>query len=110
MDVIMRPLDTLQMPTVINVRGLRPNDPSVLYCGRGFGGWAHSPLHNPFKNGTREENIEQFRHYLWERIKKGELIHEIANIREDEQLGCWCAPQACHCDVILKARQYILNR
>lgn len=61
---------------------------------------------NPFKigeDGTREEVIEKFRLYLWEQIKAGKISKEQLVELEDKRLGCFCAPQACHGDVIVKA-------
>lgn len=67
------------MLTVVNVKGLMPNDPSVIYLGRWAGGWKGSPLYNPFSHLhyshatyttlTREQSIECFRHYFWAAIQ-----------------------------------------
>jgi len=61
---------------------------------------------NPFvigRHGTREEVIEKYRHWvmnsdesdaIWIRAHLGEL--------KGKTLGCWCAPDACHGDVLLE--------
>lgn len=68
-----------------------------IYCGR----WnpkvpIHSKWHNPFKNGTREENIKSFIEYL---INNETLMSEIKELK-GKRLACWCAPQDCHCDIL----------
>lgn len=54
---------------------------------------------NPYtigKDGTREEVIEKYRKWLHNhptlRGQAGELV--------GKRLGCWCAPCACHGDVL----------
>lgn len=74
-----------------------------VYCGRG------SPLGNPFiigKHGTRTEVIEEYRTHF-EANKFGfygeEQLNHIKKIYVNHgqvNLVCWCAPKACHCDVI----------
>lgn len=64
---------------------------------------------NPFVmniDGDREEVIEKFRKYLWKQIKKGNItIAELVEL-DGEVLGCFCKPQACHGDVIVKAVEW----
>lgn len=77
-----------------------------VYIGRG------SLWGNPFKigaDGTREEVIERFRLYLWEQIKAGRISKEQLLGLEGKRLGCFCAPQACHGDIIVKAVQWAKN-
>lgn len=75
-----------------------------VYIGRG------SMWGNPFKigaDGTREEVIQKFRLYLWEQIKAGKISKEQLVELEDKRLGCFCKPQACHGDVIVKAVKWV---
>ena len=78
-----------------------------IYMGRG------SVLGNPFligKDGDREEVIELYRSWLWDRIKEpgrdkkiwGELkrLLEIWKIDGELTLSCFCFPKRCHCEVI----------
>ena len=77
-----------------------------VYIGRG------SLWGNPFKigaDGTREEVIEKFRLYLWEQIKAGKISKEQLVELEGKRLGCFCAPQACHGDIIVKAIKWAKN-
>lgn len=65
-----------------------------VYIGRG------SPWGNPFvigKDGTREEVIAKFRVWAEQAIGKEWLAPLIG-----KDLVCFCAPQACHGDVLLE--------
>eukprot|EP01080_Neovahlkampfia_damariscottae_P011258 gene11258-4077_t len=61
-----------------------------------------SPWANPFKvdkKMTREKSIDQYETYIRKKIKNGELdLKEL----EGKTLGCWCKPQSCHGDTLLK--------
>lgn len=78
---------------VINVRSNAPHQ----YIGRGtyFG--------NPFyigRDGTRDEVILKYTRYI---VKKPDLWEHIDGLIEDgRDLGCHCAPLACHGDVLLR--------
>jgi len=64
-----------------------------VYIGRP-GKWG-----NPFnigKDGTREEVIEKYREWIQTQPKLLASLHEL----EGKILGCWCAPKACHGDVL----------
>ena len=67
--------------------------PHDVYCGR------PSKWGNPFeigKDGDRTEVI--FKHRAW-LIKNHELMAQMWEL-QDLTLGCWCAPQDCHCDTL----------
>lgn len=71
-------------------------EPYTHYIGR------PSILGNPFeigKDGTREEVIAKFER--WARYSS-EVMEVIERLPADAVLGCWCAPKACHGDVIVK--------
>jgi hypothetical protein len=54
---------------------------------------------NPFaigKDGTREQVIEKYRSWI---PTQPELIAALPELK-DKVLGCWCAPKACHGDVL----------
>jgi hypothetical protein len=95
---------------IINLKGkgIKPNDPSVVYCGRQmFGGWHRSPLCNPFKegkDGSREEVIAKYRDHLLERIEAEDaaILTALDALTPDSVLACWCKPKPCHCDVIVE--------
>lgn len=56
---------------------------------------------NPFiigKDGTREEVIEKYRNWILNNEYLMSRLHEL----KGKTLGCWCAPKACHGDVLLE--------
>jgi hypothetical protein len=73
-------------------------DPSYdVYIGRWNPKVPHKSIwHNPFKDGTREENIQNFREYL---LKSPELMAKLPELK-GKKLACWCAPKECHGDVL----------
>ena len=105
------------MTTLINISGIPHNQiafrigpvsyckDNYLYIGRG------SIWGNPFKvgkDGTRSEVIELYRKHLWNSprliayLKDGWL--------EGKALGCFCAPKACHGDVLIRASKYYTQK
>jgi len=66
-----------------------------VYIGRG------SKWGNPFvigKDGNREEVISKYEAYI---MNRPDLIAALPELK-DRILGCWCAPKACHGDILLK--------
>jgi hypothetical protein len=56
---------------------------------------------NPFtigKDGTREEVIEKYETWIQTQPDLLSSLHEL----KGKTLACWCAPQACHGDVLVK--------
>ena len=95
----------MDVTTVVNLKGHRddPGFADVVYVGRALrrGGWdlAGSPLANPFRlgrDGTRAEVVARYREYL---LSRPDLLALLPGLR-GKRLGCWCAPEACHADVI----------
>ena len=83
------------MPKVYNAY-----DPYIpkgaVYIGRG------SPYGNPVvigKDGTRSEVIEMYRKWVY---NNPEMIAKIRAELPGKDLVCYCAPKACHGDVILE--------
>lgn len=67
--------------------------PHDVYIGR------PSKWGNPFRigrDGTRAEVIAKYRAYL---LGSPVLMAALPELR-GKVLGCWCAPQACHGDVL----------
>ena len=63
---------------------------------------------NPFvigKDGTREEVIRKYESMLRENIYLMSAMNE--TFQDDSILGCYCAPLACHGDVIIKVLEEI---
>lgn len=79
------------MTTVVHCK----REPYDVYIGRP-GIWG-----NPYeigKDGTREEVIAKYEAHL---LSSPELMARLPELR-GKVLGCWCAPQACHGDVLAK--------
>lgn len=68
---------------------------------------------NPFvigHDGSRADVIRKYRTWFWEQVEAGGALAEAfaklldrARAGEDINLVCWCAPLACHGDVIKQA-------
>ncbi|HJQ46196.1 MAG TPA: DUF4326 domain-containing protein [Amycolatopsis sp.] len=65
--------------------------------------WPESDFANPFVKEAKSDRAAMVRHYreylegrpdLVRRLRNGELA--------GRALGCWCAPQPCHGDVLLE--------
>ena len=81
-----------------------PGEPYDVYIGRAnpSHGLKKSDWHNPFKegrDGTREEVIAKFERYLLE--QRPDLVEKLPELR-GKVLACWCAPERCHGDVLLR--------
>ena len=92
--------------TVVHLKikgGIKVQDCDV-YIGRGMkrGGWdlKQSPLHNPFSVNAygRDSAIRKYRRHL---LRSPQLLALLPALR-GKRLGCWCAPEACHGDVIVE--------
>ncbi len=86
------------MTTVVRV-----NDPCGwdVYIGRAnrFRHLKASVWANPFvvgRDGTRDEVIQKYRAHL---LANPVLLERLPELR-GKRLACWCAPQACHGDVL----------
>lgn len=78
--------------TVVNIR--REN--YQIYIGR------PSKWGNPFsigRDGTREEVIKKYTHYLDEKLQQEPYFLEPLR---GKVLGCYCKSLACHGDIIVK--------
>lgn len=84
----------MQRPRVYNKRDARsPAD--AVYVGR------PSDWGNPYfigHHGSREECVEKFR----EHIKQNRSLMARIGELKGKNLVCWCAPKACHGDVLLE--------
>ena len=62
---------------------------------------------NPFligRHGTREEVIERYRSWLWQKVKSGEI--PLAQLAALNGKKLACHPQPCHGDVLAKAARW----
>lgn len=93
----------------MRVVNLKHNQPYTVYIGRPRYGQPPNPLANQFSHLpkslakyqtiTREESIERFREYA---RQTPIVLAAIERLKETDVLGCWCAPLACHGDVIIE--------
>lgn len=83
------------MPVVLNkYRGGIPR--GAVYIGRP-GKWG-----NPFaigEHGTRDEVVAKYREWI---LGQPELMAQAAHELRGKDLVCFCAPKACHGDVLLE--------
>jgi hypothetical protein len=77
-----------------------------IYIGRGRGSMWGNP-YNIGEYGAREEVIELYKMHLWKQIKQGKITREDLLALDGKRLGCFCKPQACHGDVIVKAVEWV---
>ena len=79
--------------TVVNLY----KEPYDVYIGRRGKGQS-GKWGNPFRNGTREENIARFEAYL---LSNKELMQDLHELK-GKRLGCFCSPKPCHGDILKK--------
>ena len=76
-------------------------EPNEVYIGRAVprSGFKASIWGNPFKlgkDGTREECMAKYRAAL---LANPDLLSRLPELK-GKVLGCWCAPEACHGDIL----------
>lgn len=85
------------MPIVYNQYSCEPSVKSQsVYIGR------PSKWGNPFvigKHGSREEVVAKFEEYI---LGKPELLAASKEELKGKDLMCFCAPRACHGDVLVR--------
>lgn len=62
-------------------------------------GTSTAPLASPFRpgpDGTRQEVVDKYRIHL---LSRPDLLALLPALR-GRRLGCWCAPERCHAEVI----------
>jgi hypothetical protein len=62
--------------------------------------WPESPYANPFvglRADGRTTMVEKYREWLHQRP---DLLAKIPEELAGRAVGCWCAPEACHADVL----------
>ena len=105
--------------TVVNCR----RAPYDTYIGRGGdpetgepGEWGNPFSHRPSRVpgvivvGSRQEAIRRYRRWLWEQIRSGEVSLEALAALHGKRLGCWCAPDPCHGEVLAAAAAWAWGR
>ena len=78
--------------------------PNHVYIGRNMSfyikGTFASKWQNPFsvKKYGRDACLEKFEEY----IKNNNELYDQLDELENKELGCWCHPQKCHGDILIK--------
>ncbi len=60
------------------------------------------PLDDPKDDAKRRDVIEQYRVWFLQEVERDEAFREAVQAVRGKDLGCWCAPRACHGDVIIE--------
>lgn len=90
------------MTTAVNLR----KEKYDVYCGRGsiFGNpYTHLPIEKTkaqFQVKTIEEAIQKYREYFYNKIENDSDFLDAVLRLKDKKLGCYCAPNPCHVDII----------
>ena len=80
-----------------------------VYIGRAGKFGPGSKFANPFwmsDESQRPVVIQKFRQHLWAEIKAGRITKEEILELDGKKLGCFCAPKACHGDVLVAAIEW----
>lgn len=91
------------MPRKARLRGEPPKRSMVVDCRKeAYDVYIGRPSvwGNPFhigRHGTREEVIAKYREWI---LARPTLIERARRELKGKQLGCYCAPLACHGDVL----------
>lgn len=67
---------------------------------------------NPFivgRDGSRDEVVAAYRAWLWAEIRAGRISKAELAALHGKRLGCWCAPKACHADVLTSAAAWAMG-
>jgi hypothetical protein len=82
-------------------------DPYDVYIGRPSR-WGNPYSHLADSRATavvdsRDKAIAAYRIHLWAQVRDGEVTLEDLAELHGKTLGCWCAPKACHGEVLVAA-------
>lgn len=94
------------MATVVNKYKVNMDDPDIVYIGRGSI-WGNP---YPMKAKSLEERmrvIDQYRRHLWHQIQTDEVTAEMIMALDGKRLACYCAPRACHGDVLVDCLNWL---
>jgi hypothetical protein len=87
------------LPYVVKVN--RKHDNFTLYIGREMPRLLQSKWHNPFhvwQCDSSTDCIRRYEKYIRGNVDLMAAIHELS----DQALGCWCYPNFCHGDVLVR--------
>ncbi|KXS17893.1 hypothetical protein M427DRAFT_54140 [Gonapodya prolifera JEL478] len=110
------PTPSAPLATVVNTKNIKNisewlKQPGNVYIGRGMPATDRRPTipasewGNPFKiaaDSSRELVIAQYEEYIRARLDVEPDVKDRLLALEGKTLACWCAPLACHGDVIVR--------
>lgn len=110
---------TLISPILINLKGkrdilgpqLQKSQANMIYIGRQMymGGWKlpKSKWFNPYsvKKYGRTDAVKLYQEHI---INHRELFNSLTELN-GKQLACWCHPNSCHGDVLIKLFNQFVN-
>jgi len=85
--------------SVVNIKN-NASDLDYVYIGR------PSKWGNPFvigRDGNRDEVVRKYLDYI---LENKELLKDLPELK-GKNLGCYCAPQLCHGDVLIELVEYM---
>ena len=91
-----RSRDETESPRVLNARVVGRNMKGAVYVGR------PSKFGNPFRigpDGDRESVIKKYAAWI---TGQPDLVAAAKRELRGRSLICWCAPEGCHADVLLR--------
>ena len=97
----------------MRVSNIKKGEAFTVYCGR-ENKWVNLPQSfwaNPFimkKESQRKLVVCKYIKHLL-RTDRKILQEELAKLKDEDVLGCWCKPKLCHCDVIVALKGVDLN-
>jgi|ERR1041384_1574305 hypothetical protein len=96
---------------MINIVNIKSGQKYDFYAGRANKTYnvQESILANPFiigKDGDRNEVIEKYKIYFYDRINKDKEFKEYVLSLKGLTGACWCVPNRCHLEII---REYLQN-
>ena len=68
---------------------------------------------NPFRlqrGVERGATLERYRKHLWREIKAGRITLPELKDLDGKTLACWCAPHACHGEVLALAAAWAMQQ
>ena len=94
----------MNAPTVVNVRTAAGRAAMTLYIGRATRQYAGSVWANPYRigpDGDRAAVIAAYEQFVRSRP---DLLARLPALT-GQRLGCWCAPEPCHGEVLARLWQ-----
>ncbi len=83
---------------VVNIKSGHKFDQYIGRPGHGHDGF----FGNPYTEGTREQNIADYKEYFLKWIRDDLKFKDRVVALKGKKLGCFCHPEPCHGDVIVE--------